>query len=92
LNIIDPEAMEKIIQGLLTLYDLEGWLPDCHMTLAKGYTQGGSNADVVIVDSYLKLNSTKIDWEKAYEAIKKDAEVEPYREYTDDPIVWTSPH
>lgn len=71
--------MERIVQGLLTLYDLEGWLPDCHMSLSKGYTQGGSNADVVMADSYLKLNSSKIDWQKAYEAVRKDAEEEPYR-------------
>lgn len=42
-----------------------------------GLTQGGSNADVVIVDAYLKNISTGIDWNLAYEALIKDAEVEP---------------
>jgi putative alpha-1,2-mannosidase len=41
-----------------------------------GLSQGGSNADVVIVDSYLK-NITGVDWATAYDAIVKDAEVEP---------------
>ncbi|KAM3424172.1 hypothetical protein BST61_g11285 [Cercospora zeina] len=78
LVLIDPLAMEQIIQGLLTLYDVQGWLPDCHMSLSKGYTQGGSNADVVMADAYAKLESTNIDWNKVYEAVVKDAEEEPY--------------
>lgn len=46
--------------------------------LCKGYTQGGSNADNVMADAYLKINSTDIDWALAYQAVVKDAEVEPY--------------
>jgi putative alpha-1,2-mannosidase len=42
-----------------------------------GNTQGGSNADIVIVDAYLKNISAGIDWNLAYEALIKDAEVEP---------------
>lgn len=47
------------------------------MTLSKGFTQGGSNADNVIVDAYLK-KVPGIDWEAAYAAIKNDAENEPF--------------
>lgn len=43
-----------------------------------GYTQGGSNADVVLVDAYLKGLHHGIDWEDGYGAVQKDAEVEPY--------------
>ena len=46
------------------------------MSFCKGYTQGGSNADVVLVDGFLK-NLTDVDWEAAYKAIVKDAEDEP---------------
>lgn len=71
-----------MIQGLLTIYKQQGWLPDCHMSLNKGYTQGGSNADNVLADAFQKLNGTAagkaIDWALAYEAVAKDAEVEPY--------------
>jgi putative alpha-1,2-mannosidase len=42
-----------------------------------GNTQGGSNADIVIVDAYLKNITHGIDWNLAYEALIKDAEVEP---------------
>jgi putative alpha-1,2-mannosidase len=46
------------------------------MSLCKGWTQGGSNADVVLVDAYVK-NLTGIDYNLAYEAIRNDAENEP---------------
>jgi putative alpha-1,2-mannosidase len=42
-----------------------------------GFTQGGSNADVVIADAYLKNISAGVDWNLAYEAVVSDAEVEP---------------
>lgn len=46
------------------------------MSLSKGFTQGGSNADVVLVDAYVK-NLTGINWEDAYASIVNDAENEP---------------
>ncbi|KJX94980.1 alpha-1,2-mannosidase family protein [Zymoseptoria brevis] len=78
LIVIDTPAVEQMLQGLLNIYEIQGWLPDCHMTLNKGYTQGGSNADVVMADAYQKINSSKIDWHKVYEAVVKDAEEEPF--------------
>lgn len=43
-----------------------------------GYTQGGSNADIVLADAYVKGLSDGIDWEAGYAAVRKDAEEEPY--------------
>ena len=54
--------------------------------MCKGYTQGGSNADNVMADAFLKINDTSIDWTMAYEAVVKDAEVEPYGLLTPFPI------
>jgi putative alpha-1,2-mannosidase len=48
------------------------------MLIAAGYTQGGSNADVVLADAYVKGLSEGIDWEAGYAAVLKDAEEEPY--------------
>jgi putative alpha-1,2-mannosidase len=48
------------------------------MSLNKGYTQGGSNADNVLADAYLKGLTDGIDWQTGYAAVVKDAEVEPY--------------
>lgn len=44
------------------------------MSFSKGYTQGGSNADVVIADAYVKKLRAGIDWDTAYEAVVSDAE------------------
>lgn len=65
-----------MVRSLVDIYVHEGWLPDCRMSLCKGFTQGGSNADVMLVDSYLK-GVPGVDWAKAYEAVVKDAEEEP---------------
>ncbi|KAF9883985.1 hypothetical protein FE257_002426 [Aspergillus nanangensis] len=76
LTIIDPTAQSRMVRSLLDTYKHEGWLPDCRMSLCKGWTQGGSNADVVLADAYVK-NLTGIDWDLAYEAMVNDAENEP---------------
>ncbi|KAJ5767132.1 Alpha-1-2-mannosidase [Penicillium nucicola] len=43
-----------------------------------GFTQGGSNADNILADVYLKGLRDGIDWEAGYAAVQKDAEEEPY--------------
>lgn len=77
LTIIDPAAQTQMVHSLLDIYQHEGWLPDCHMSLCNGWTQGGSNADNVLVDAYVKNLSSTIDWTLALDAIIQDAEVEP---------------
>ena len=74
--LIDTISQSRMVRSLLDIYEHAGWMPECRMSFCKGYTQGGSNADVIIVDSYLK-KLTGIDWTKAYAAIIKDAEVQP---------------
>ena len=76
LTIVDPLQQSRIVRSLLDTYQHRGWLPDCMMSTCKGWTQGGSDADNVLVDAYVK-NLTGIDWELAYEAIVNDAENEP---------------
>jgi putative alpha-1,2-mannosidase len=51
-----------------------GYLPDCRMSLCKGFTQGGSNADIVLVDAFLKNITEGVNWATAYQAVLKDAE------------------
>ncbi|KAK3318758.1 glycoside hydrolase family 92 protein [Apodospora peruviana] len=78
LTIVDPTTVEQMIRSLIDTYRHVGWLPDCRMSLNKGYTQGGSNADVVLADGYLKGLNGGINWEDGYAAVVKDAEVEPF--------------
>jgi len=77
ITLVDPISQTRMIRSLIEIYRQEGWLPDCRMSLCKGFTQGGSNADVVLTDSYLKGLTDGIDWETGFEALLKDAEVEP---------------
>ena len=78
LTVTDPDAVAQMVRSLISTYEHDGWLPDCRMSLNRGYTQGGSNADNVLADVYLKGIKGGIDWDKGFEAVKKDAEVEPY--------------
>ena len=45
------------------------------MSVDKGFTQGGSNADSLLSDSFVKGISAGIDWHTAFEAMVKDATV-----------------
>jgi len=62
-----------MVRSLIDTYRYTGYLPDCRMSLCKGYTQGGSNADNVIADAYVKGLSGGIDWTDAYASIVNDA-------------------
>ncbi|KAF2021089.1 glycoside hydrolase family 92 protein [Aaosphaeria arxii CBS 175.79] len=77
LTLLDPHSQTLMVRSLLDIYQHEGKLPDCRMSFCKGFTQGGSNADVVIADAYFKNISAGVDWKVAYEALISDAEVEP---------------
>lgn len=74
LTLVDPHAQTLMIRSLIDIYRHEGKMPDCRMSLCKGFTQGGSNADNLLADSYLKGLTDGIDWETGYEAVISDAE------------------
>ncbi|KAJ5527539.1 secreted glycosidase [Penicillium frequentans] len=78
LTINDPSAVAQMVRSLIDTQRHLGWLPDCRMSLCKGYTQGGSNADNILVDAYVKGIDDGIDWDYGYAAVQKDAEVEPF--------------
>lgn len=77
-SLLDPHSQTLMIRSLIDIYRHEGYLPDCRMSLCKGYTQGGSNADVLLSDFFVKnISNPSIDWQTAYEAMITDAEQEP---------------
>lgn len=47
ITLIDPASQTRMVRSLIDIYRFEGKLPDCRMSLCKGFTQGGSNADIV---------------------------------------------
>ena len=76
LTLIDPQRESDIVQSLVDIYRHEGWLPDARSGNFTGRTQGGSNADMLIGDAYVK-HLSGIDWNEAYQAMLTDAEVSP---------------
>jgi predicted alpha-1,2-mannosidase len=79
ITIMDPHSQTLMVRSLIDIYRFEGKLPDCRMSLCKGWSQGGSNADVVLADAYIKGLREGINWTTGYEAVLSDAEVEPAR-------------
>lgn len=76
LTLIAPERETAIVRALVDLYRHEHWLPDARSGNYNGRTQGGSNAEFLLTDAYLK-GLPGIDWKTALAAEIHDAEVSP---------------
>lgn len=76
-GLIAQKAESAMISSLIEDYQHDGYLPDGRSGQSIGRTQGGSNADVVIADAWLQ-HLPNVDFKTAYEAVLKDAEVEPH--------------
>lgn len=76
MTLITPEKTVEFIQSLLSTYEHDRYMPDARSGNCNGRTQGGSNAEIVIADAYLK-GLEGIDWELALKACLKDADVPP---------------
>lgn len=79
LTLIAPDRSRDMLHSLIDIYRHDGWLPDGRSGNVNGRTQGGSNADVVIADAFVK-GLRGIDYQTALKAVLKDANVSP-----DDP-------
>jgi predicted alpha-1,2-mannosidase len=76
LTLIAPQRETGIVRALVDIYRHEGWLPDARSGNFTGRSQGGSNADMLIGDAYVKhLPGT--DWNEAYAGVMNDGEVSP---------------
>jgi predicted alpha-1,2-mannosidase len=76
LTLVAQQRQTDIVRALVDLYRHEGWLPDARSGNFNGRTQGGSNAEFLLTDAYVK-GLKGIDWQTAYAAEEKDAEVSP---------------
>ena len=76
ITLIDPKREADIVYSLLNIYKREGYMPDARSGDCNGRTQGGSNAEVVIADAFVK-GVEGIDYDFALKAMLKDAEVDP---------------
>ena len=76
LTLIDEDKQRDMIHSLLNIYKHDGYMPDARSGNWNGRTQGGSNAEIVIADAFVK-GMKGIDYELALKAMIKDAEVPP---------------
>ena len=76
ITLIDEQRETDIVNALLNIYRREGYMPDARSGDCNGRTQGGSNAEVVIADAFVK-GLKGIDYRLALEAMLKDAEADP---------------
>lgn len=76
LMLIAPDRQRDIIRSLIDIYRHTGYMPDARSGNDNGRTQGGSNANVVVADAYVK-GLTGIDYATALQAMLHDAEVPP---------------
>ncbi|KAI6528543.1 hypothetical protein MCOR16_005332 [Pyricularia oryzae] len=83
LHVFQPKVYEEFIRSLIDTWRHEGYLPDARSSFFNGATQGGSNADTVLADAYVKGVRGQINWEDGFAAMVKDAEVVPA--LNDDP-------
>ena len=76
ITLIDEQREADIVRALIDIYEHEGFMPDARSGNSNGRTQGGSNAEIVIADAFVK-NVPGIDYRKGLKAMLKDAEVAP---------------
>ncbi|CAG8467081.1 6511_t:CDS:2, partial [Dentiscutata heterogama] len=63
-TLFQQERAVDIVRSLIDMYENEGYMPDGRSGLSNGITQGGSNADMVVAETYLKkLGTNVIDWD-----------------------------
>ena len=76
ITLIDPQRETDIVRSLINIYKRDGYMPDARSGNCNGRTQGGSNAEIVIADAFVK-GLPNIDYHLALEAMLKDAPIPP---------------
>jgi predicted alpha-1,2-mannosidase len=76
LTLIAPNRQRDLIRSLIDIYRHTGYMPDARSGNTNGRTQGGSNANVVVADAWVK-GMKGIDYDTAFDAMLKDASVPP---------------
>ncbi|RPA97619.1 hypothetical protein L873DRAFT_1741593 [Choiromyces venosus 120613-1] len=77
MHIIQPVVYEEYIRSTIDIWRHDGYMPDGRSSNFNGRIQGGTNADNVLADAYVKGVRGRINWEDGFEAMVKNAEVTP---------------
>ena len=76
LTLVAPDRQRDLIRSLIDIYRHTGYMPDARSGNDNGRTQGGSNANVVVADAFVK-GLKGIDYPTAFQAMLKDTSVPP---------------
>ena len=79
--LLEPDIAEDLVRTLIDIWRHERFMPDGRSSNYNGRVQGGSNADNVLADAYVKGLRGGINWTDGYQAMKTDAEVVPYNNF-----------
>ncbi|TFK21045.1 hypothetical protein FA15DRAFT_646146 [Coprinopsis marcescibilis] len=81
LSLHDPVTFSKIVRGMIDIQKNEGWLPECRGATVQHYMQGGSNADPILGEFYVKFHKHASELGvpalDLYNALLADAEKQP---------------
>ncbi|KAH8104834.1 glycoside hydrolase family 92 protein [Cristinia sonorae] len=81
MSLHDPENFARIVRGMINIQQHEGWLPECRGATAQHYIQGGSNADPILAEFFVKFHqqakALHVDANALYNALVTDAEKQP---------------
>lgn len=75
LTLVAPKRVTNILQALMDIQDHDGFFPDGRAGNYSGRTQGGSDAEMMFADAYVK-HLSGLDWERAYKAMRHDADAD----------------
>lgn len=85
ITLLDPMRQGDIVCSLINIGERDGYMPDARSGNCNGRTQGGSNAEVVLADAFVKGidhwqqngRQNDIDWVAALNEMLKDATLPP---------------
>jgi len=80
-TLILPNRQIGIVRALIDIWRFERFMPDGRSHNNNGRVQGGSNADNVLADAYVKGLQGGINWTDGYLAMKTNAELQPYNNF-----------
>ncbi|KAI0128676.1 alpha-1,2-mannosidase family protein-like protein [Xylariales sp. AK1849] len=80
-TLILPDRVTGIVRALIDIWRFERFMPDGRSHNTNGRVQGGSNADNVLADAYVKGLQGGINWTDGYLAMKTNAEVQPWNNF-----------
>lgn len=79
-HLLYTNTYSRIVMGLINIFTFEEWLPAGRAGNWNGRVQGGTHADIVLADAFVKSVQSptgeaglgelgEIDWEEAYRAV-----------------------